>query len=311
MTLRLPAPLPRAAVIVLVALGATATLTYAAGRGIGSSSPPQVSAPAIQATVVVPDVRNQAYVFAKGTLADGGLGWRVAGAVHGYSANTVVSQTPAPGTKLLDTGAPLVTLTLKRNKGYSQVGDAEDASPYAATAVLPVALASRPLTDSSTGPAAPASTTTAKTTTPKTAAPATTAPVTTTTTPAKPAKPVTAAKPAAAAKPATWPQVRPAAFAAPGAAAEPLDEMPLPNRAQELGRWVETHRKPTDANVKYWLYQHQWIVTGAKLGWWRGAEALQDLIAVDKRTQSVWGIGAKSAKTATAALSFVEARSNQ
>jgi hypothetical protein len=300
MTLRLPAPLPRAAVIVLVALGATATLTYAAGRGIGSSSPTQVSPPAAPATVVVPDVRNQAFVFAKGTLADGGFGWRVAGSVHGYSANTVVSQTPAPGTKLLDTGAPLVTLTLKRNKGYAQVGDSADVSPYAATAVQPAALAARALTDSSTGPAAPAATAKAKT-----AAPPAKAPVATKTAAAKPA---TATKPTTA---APWPQVRPAAFTVSGAATEPLDEMPLPNRAQALGRWVETHRKPTDANVTYWLYQHEWIVTGAKLGWWRGAEALQDLIAVDKRTQSVWGIGAKSAGTAAAALSFVEARSQK
>jgi hypothetical protein len=217
-----------------------------------------------------------------------------------------------------------VTLTLKRNKGYVQVGVAEDASPYASTAVQPAGLAARPLTDSSTGPASPAAPTKAKaaapvttkatttaapattTAAPKTAAPKTAAPKT-----AAPAKPATAAKPPTVTKPAKWPQARPAAFAVPGVRAEPLDEMPLPNRARALGRWLDAHRKPTDANVKYWLYQHEWIVTGAKLGWWRGAEALQDLIAVDEHTQGVWGIGAKSARTATTALSYVEARAQK
>src|SRR5712692_7961018 len=132
MTLRLPAHVPRAAVIVVVALGATATLTYAAGRKIAASPAATSAAVAAPAPIVVPDVRNQAFVFAKGSLEDAGLAWRVAGSVRGYSANLVLSQSPEPGTKLLDTGAPLITLTLKRNSSYQQVGDAEDASPYAA-----------------------------------------------------------------------------------------------------------------------------------------------------------------------------------
>src|SRR6185437_8177719 len=131
--------LPRAAVLVLVALGATATLTYAAGRDI-STAPPASSPALTAATVVVPDVKNQAFVFAKGGLEDAGFAWRVVGSVRGYSVNTVVSQSPAAGTKLLDTGAPLIKVTLKRNSRYKQVGQAEDASPYAATAAQPVGL---------------------------------------------------------------------------------------------------------------------------------------------------------------------------
>ena len=102
---------------------------------------------------------------------------------------------------------------------------------------------------------------------------------------------------------------RPVAFVVPGARKEPLDEMPLPNRALLLGRWLDAHPKPTDAGVKHWLYQNEWIVAGARLGWWRGAEALQTLIAVDRRTQSVWGIGAKSAGVARQALTEVKAHS--
>jgi acetylornithine deacetylase/succinyl-diaminopimelate desuccinylase-like protein len=98
------------------------------------------------------------------------------------------------------------------------------------------------------------------------------------------------------------------AFAVAGAPKEPLDEMPLPDRARRLGRWIDAHPKPTDAAVRHWLYQNEWIVTGARFGWWRGAEALRTLIAVDRRTESVWGVGARSERLARAALAEVEAR---
>jgi hypothetical protein len=44
------------------------------------------------------------------------------------------------------------------------------------------------------------------------------------------------------------------------------------------------------------------------MGWWHGAEALRTLVAVDARTESVWGIGAKSRTLAQSALAEVEAR---
>jgi hypothetical protein len=290
MALRLPAYVPRAAAIVLVALGATATLTYAAGRNIGAAPAASSAAAAAPTTIVVPDVRNEAFVFAKGSLEDAGLAWRVAGSVRGYSANLVLSQTPEPGTKLLDTGAPLVTLTLKRNGSYQQVGSAEDASPYAATTVQRAELAARPLPATKPATAAPAVTT--QSVTPKAAATKARAPQ------SSPAKETAATA-----------QQRPVAFVVPGARKEPLAEMPLPSRAQLLGRWLAAHPKPTDASVKHWLYQNEWIVAGAKLGWWRGAEALQTLIAVDRRTQSIWGVGARSAAIALQALNEVKAHS--
>jgi hypothetical protein len=88
-----------------------------------------------------------------------------------------------------------------------------------------------------------------------------------------------------------------------------LDEMPLPNRARLLATWLTTHKRPTNANVRHLLYQHAWIVTGAKFGWWHGAEALKILIAVDSRTQQLWGIGGRNERVARAALAEVEARS--
>jgi hypothetical protein len=84
--------------------------------------------------------------------------------------------------------------------------------------------------------------------------------------------------------------------------------MPLTNRAQLLRSWLEAHPTKTSANVAHWSYQNAWIVTGAKFGWWRGADALETLVAVDHRAQSVWGIGAKSARIAAQALSDVQAR---
>ena len=133
MSLRIPALLPRAAVLVLAGVAATATLSYAARRNISTTTETQAPTAAPQGTVLVPDVRGQAFVFAKGALEDANFAWRVAGSVHGYSSNTVVAQSPTPGTKLLDTGSPLITLTLKRTPGYQELGAAEDASPYAGT----------------------------------------------------------------------------------------------------------------------------------------------------------------------------------
>jgi hypothetical protein len=84
--------------------------------------------------------------------------------------------------------------------------------------------------------------------------------------------------------------------------------MPLPDRAKMLATWLTAHPTQTSASAKYWLYQNDWIVAGAKFGWWRGAEALKTLVAVDRRAQDLWGIGAKSAVVAAQALSDVQAR---
>ena len=81
--------------------------------------------------LVVPDVRQQAYVFAKGTLEQGGFAWRVEGGVRGYSANVVASQSPAPGSKVVADGAPTIVLRLQRNAGYAQEGTPENSLPYA------------------------------------------------------------------------------------------------------------------------------------------------------------------------------------
>src|ERR671937_441465 len=125
--------------------------------------------------------------------------------------------------------------------------------------------------------------------------------------PKAPAKPKPAPKPKPRPKPK--PAARPPAFHVPGARKEPLDEIPLPKRAARLEGWLARHPRPTDANVRYWLYQNAWIVTGARFGWWHGAEALRLLVRADTKAEHVWGIGARSRAVAKRALRDVEARS--
>ena len=123
-----------------------------------------------------------------------------------------------------------------------------------------------------------------------------------------PNAPAHVVKPKPAPKPKAKP-ARPVAFQVPGARKEPLDEIPLPKRAARLEGWLARHPHPTNANVRYWLYQNSWIVTGARFGWWHGAEALRLLVRADTKAEHVWGIGARSRAVAKRALRDVEARS--
>jgi len=277
-----PRSLAFVVVLVVVLLLGTATFTYAAQQRISASKPASASKPVAPPVLVVPNVSGQAYVFAKGTLQDGGFAWRVEGSVRGYAANTVAEQRPLAGTRVIDTGAPLVVLRLTANRRYAQTGTPENGSPYQGTEIR--------LVD------APA--------------PAVRKPAV-----KHVAKPASAPKPAPkpALKPAAKPQpaaaARPPAFHVPGARKEPLEEMPLPRRAERLVGWLALHPRPTRANVRYWLYQNAWIVTGARFGWWHGAEALRILVAADQKAQRVWGIGHRSEAVARRALVEVKRRS--
>ena len=274
MAVRLAALLPRAVLVALVWILGTAAFTLAADNTIvGPSAPnPSAAVAAAQTELVVPSVAGQAYVFAKGILEDSGFAWRVAGSVRGYSSNRVVTQSPAAGTRVVDTGAPTVVVRLVRGP-YEQLGRPVDTAPYRGTAIRLAGLA--------------AATTPAVKPMPK---------------PKLAPKPAPKAKPAA--KPAVKAAARPRAFVVAGAPKEPLDEMTLPARAHRLERWVG-NRPRTGPNVRHWLYQHAWIVTGAKFGWWHGAQALQTLIAVDRQVERQWGIGGRSQAVARAALAEV------
>jgi PASTA domain len=275
MALRIASRLPRLAIVGVVLLLASATLAVGAAKrltAVPQGAPAPVSAP----TLVVPDLSGQAFVFAKGTLEDTGFAWHVMGPVHGYAANKVASQSPPAGTRVRDTGAPTIIVKLARTS-YAEVGEPEDVSPYRGTPVQPIRLAAARAVPSAQIP-----------TTPKGAEQ--TSPV-----PAKPAKSGVA------------PVGRKPAFIAANAPKEPLREMPLPERAKLLSAWVASHPK-TPANVRHFLYQHSWIVTGARFGWWHGDQALRELIAADSVARKRWGIGRKSELVARSALADVEAR---
>ena len=277
----------RLVALTVIWLFATTALTYAAARRMGTTPAKPAAATtttvAAPKTLVVPDVRNQAYVFAEGTLGDAGFAWRVTGSVRGYAANTVASQTPAPGTRVFDTGSPTIVLRLTR--AGKESGVPTDRSPAAGT---PIRLADLSL---GTAPAPAVATPKQQAVAPKKKTPVKRTPV----------------KKAPSKK---WPQNRPSAFTVPGARKEPLDEMPLTDRADQLLRFLAKHPKPTDANVRYWLYQHAWIVAGARMGWWHGSEALQALLQADRQVWNLWGIGARSAQVARNALAEVDARSS-
>lgn len=270
---RLASLLPRFVALPLAALLCTATLTFAANSQLTTpSTPAQPAAASVPSVLVVPDVRRQAFVFAKGTLEDSGFSWKVSGPVQGFAANIVAGQSPEPGTRVVDTGSPTIQLTLSANRRYKQEGSPENAAPYVGSAIkiagAAPAEAREPTVEESVAPARP--------------------------------------KPAAKPKPAA--SKRPSAFAVAGVKAEPLDEMPLPDRAKALGRYVASHRLSA-ASINHFLYQHAWIVTGAEFGWWRGAEALELLVVVDRRAEQRWGYGAKSESLARAALERVKAKS--
>ena len=306
MAARLSLFVPRFIVLTLIVLLATATLTFAAENRTVAAPAPQAATKSAPAVLVVPDVRNQVYVFAKGTLEEAGFAWKVTGGVPGYSANRVTGQSPAPGTRVIDTGAPTISLSLSRNSAYVQKGEPENASRFDGTAIVLADAAGNRVAVPKAKPHAVKKKAAAK----KKAMPKRKQ------TPKRRHAP--APKPKARLKPKVKPKrstklkaktTRPPAFAVPGGHPEPKDEMALPDRARLLGVWLSSHRTPTDANVRHWLYQHAWIVEGARLGWWHGAAALETLVRVDRRAQAFWGIGAKSEAAARVALAEVRAKS--
>jgi beta-lactam-binding protein with PASTA domain len=290
-------------VLIALVLTTAATLTFAAAK----TGKPSAKAHAVKVktrkTIVVPNVLGQAYVFAKGVLEDSGFAWRLRGA-KGYAANLVTAQSPAGGTIVVDSGAPTVTLTLSRNTNYPQVGTPDDSSPYAPTATVLPGQRPKKSAPARTKKAKPARVAAA----PKKAAAPKRAKRAAKPKPARTARAKQTARPSSKPKPAASKAIRLPDFIAPGAPKEPQKEMPLPDRARLLGRWLDTHKTATPANVKHWLYQHNWLVYGAKFGWWHGAQALEILVKVDRRVEALWGVGAVSEAEARATLKAVRAK---
>jgi hypothetical protein len=297
MAARLTALLPRFLALTVIWLLGAATYTLAADTVPIAKHEKNAEAAAKPHVLTVPDVRKKAYVFAKGILQDAGFAWRVDGNVKGFSANTVTVQRPAPGTKVIDNGAPLVVLSLSRNTTYGESGLPENSAPYKATRIVLVSDWARDQIEPTTsGETETTSTETATTTTAPAAT--TTAPVATTT------------EPAATTTEPEQPQekTRKPDFEVAGAPVEPANEMPLPDRARALEHRLAGKGKPSQRLINFWLYQHSWIVTGARFGWHDGAQALRILIKVDQSLERRFGFGARSEVVARRALAYVEAQ---
>lgn len=285
MASRLTMLAPRLIALIVIWLLAAASWTLAAG---GPQTPqpatPAASEPTTPEVLVVPDVRRQAYVFSKGILQDAGFAWRVEGPVGGYAANTVLSQVPAAGVRVVDNGAPTVVLRLKRSGEYDERGVPENHSSYKGSAVVLL----------SNWQAAQKE---------KAAAPTETQPVATTTSAAPPAAP-----PPAPEQDEESVAYRKPDFVVEGAPREPADEMRLPQRALALEKRAAALARPSRKFVSYWLYQHSWLVTGARFGWQGGDDALQTLIQVDRSLYVRFGFGARSERVARRTLAYVESR---
>jgi hypothetical protein len=302
MAARLAMLAPRFIALVVIWLLAWASFSLAQDS---SQTPPPPAPVAVEPekpeVLVVPDVRRQAYVFAKGILQDAGFAWRVRGDIDGFAANTVTVQTPAPGARVIDNGAPVVTLRLARSAQYAERGVPENTAPFTGSKV--VLLKNWRAAQKKAAPApetAPAETAPA-TTTPAPTPPAATTPAPTTTAPA-------ATTPAPAAPPAQDAAYRKPDFSVSGAPREPADEMPLPARARALEERASKLKKPTRRFVSFWLYQHSWLVTGARFGWKDGDVALKTLIRVDGSLQDRFGFGRRSQVVARRALAYVESK---
>jgi hypothetical protein len=291
MAARLTALLPRFLALTVIWLLGAATYTLAADTVPIAKHEKKAEAAAKPHVLTVPDVRKKAYVFAKGILQDAGFAWRVGGNVKGFSANTVTVQRPAPGTKVIDNGAPLVVLSLSRNTTYGESGLPENSAPYKATRVVLVSDWARDQIEPTTsGETETTSTETGATTT---------APAATTTQPAA----ATTTEPEQPGEKTRKPD-----FEVAGAPVEPANEMPLPERARALEHRIAGKGKPSQRLINFWLYQHSWIVTGARFGWHDGAQALRILIKVDQSLERRFGFGARSEVLARRALAYVEAQ---
>jgi len=288
MAARFTALIPRLLALTVIWLLGAATFTLAADK---KATPPTTGADPAQAAkptvLTVPDVRNKAYVFAKGILQDAGLAWRVRGAVQGYSANVVVWQSPSPGSRVIDNGAPIVSVRLSKNAAYGERGLPENEAPYTGTRVVYLTDWREAHEQSTQSTSTQATTSEPSTTTAETAPTTTTEPSTTT---------------------EPEPETRKPDFEVPGAPAEPADEVTLSQRARQLAKRMDAMPKPTNRLVNYWLYQHSWIVTGARFGWHDGAEALRILIKVDQSLERRFDFGARSETVARRVLAYVEAQ---
>ena len=207
--------------------------------------------------------------------------------MRGYAANIVVSQSPAPGTRVIATARRSSSLRLEPKRLYAQTGEPEDARP--------------------TGRQPPPALGSARTATPTATKRPGDSRATPAATKAAPRRRMRSrAAKTAAAKPAA---TAPPAFEVAGRPKEPLDEMSLSDRAKQLAAWVERirtdrrERRPLALPAQLDRHRREASAGGD------GADALRTLVAVDNRVQKLWGVGAQSEQVARQTLAKVKERS--
>jgi hypothetical protein len=302
--------------IVLVAVWVLGTSTFSLAQEETPETPPPPVLPAEPVapvdepeSLLVPDVRDLPLVFAKGVLEDAGFAWKVEGKVEGYAVNLVASQDVAPGTEVVDNGAPTLTLKLRKNPAYDELGLPMNEAPYPGTELVPV---DSDAPDTSAGPeeseeqedATDDGSDTGEAGGDGSADAASDGY-------AQGADTVDVELTGSDDAPSDEEATRPPAFVVPGAPAEPLDEIPLTERAENLLGWAQELDEITAEALDHYAYQHAWIVTGAGFGWWHGAEALRILIRVDETMQKRFDVGREHEAEARAALAEVERKSDQ
>ena len=124
--------LPRVTAVAAAVLLVSATISLAADKPVAHKPAAHTAKP--RRCSSSPTSASQVFVFASGALEDAGFGWKVRGSVHGYPANVVSAQQPKPGTRVIDTGAPTITLWLSRGNA-PQLGRPQDRSPYGASLI--------------------------------------------------------------------------------------------------------------------------------------------------------------------------------
>ena len=216
----------------------------------------------------------------RASLEQDGFAWRVTAPCPGFAANVVVSQSPAPGTRVFDDGAPTSSLRLSRNATTRRRACPRTSRPYAGkpspgrSACGAAEAKDRPGEGRHSGGEA------------RESAAAEGEAVT-----AEAAKPTP--PPARARPPSSSPARRRSRSTRSSSA-------PARSSSQPGSRSI---RSRTAANVDHWLYQHAWIVTGAKLR--LVATAPQALRDADRRrpavSQKLWGVGSQSEQVARAA----------
>ena len=274
----------RLVVLVAVWVLGTSTLSLAQENDAQPAQPPALPAePAAPAEttkpLLVPDVRGLPLVFAKGVLEDAGFAWKVEGKPEGYAVNLVAAQNVAPGTQVVDNGAPVVLLRLRTNPAYNELGVPMNESPYPGTKLVladggkPEAASTPDGAEDTSDEGSDAGDEAGDQATDGAAENA-----------EPPQADSTEGDGAGQAQEGDTTDVelagvedtaddeestRPPAFAVPGAPAEPLDEISLPERARELQTWADELDKINAAALDHYAYQHAWIVTGAGFGWWQ------------------------------------------